>query len=222
MTVRSTTSSMIALALVVAACSGGGGPTDSVESGVGIEATGCALTPSVASGAVAIEPDIVVASAHVVAGAGGLTVIDHSGARHDAVVVGFDPAADVAVLRVAGLLGAPLAIEPAEQSAGGELISFAPDLGVRSTAIRITKHLLVTIEDIYIENTVERAALEFTGPIEHGDSGGVIVVDGAIVGLVYARSRDRAGIGFAVDHTEILDAIDQRVDSGVDHSRCVP
>ena len=51
----------------------------------------------------------------------------------------------------------------------------------------------MTIEDIYIEDVVERRAFEFDGAITAGDSGAPIFGEtGDVLGIVYARSRDAA------------------------------
>ena len=78
-----------------------------------------------------------------------------------------------------------------------------------------------TIEDIYIEDVVERRAFEFDGAITAGDSGAPIFGEtGDVLGIVYARSRER-GVGFAVSTTEIRPVLDSITDSRADTGRCI-
>jgi hypothetical protein len=52
---------------------------------------------------------------------------------------------------------------------------------------------------------VDRPALELSATIGAGDSGApVIGADGRVAGVVFARSRDRAGIAYAVELGEFL------------------
>ena len=44
-----------------------------------------------------------------------------------------------------------------------------------------------------------RPALELAAPVAAGDSGAPVLVDGRLAGIVFARSRERAGIAYAVD-----------------------
>jgi S1-C subfamily serine protease len=45
-----------------------------------------------------------------------------------------------------------------------------------------------------------RPALELTAPIRAGDSGAPLIgADGRVAGIVFSRSRDRAGMAYAVD-----------------------
>ena len=85
----------------------------------------------------------------------------------------------------------------------------------------VTRLLRVTIEDIYVEEIVERRAFEFDGAITAGDSGAPVFDDsGAVLGIVYARSRER-GVGFAVSTTEIRPVLAAVSDSPVDTGRCI-
>ena len=48
----------------------------------------------------------------------------------------------------------------------------------------------------------------------------MIAADGQIFGIVYARSRDRGGIAFAVSAAEIAPLISASGDAPVDSGRC--
>tara|TARA_Y100001954_G_scaffold14654_1_gene13827 strand:- start:169 stop:507 length:339 start_codon:yes stop_codon:yes gene_type:complete len=100
-------------------------------------------------------------------------------------------------------------------------VAWSPDVGLESFDTTITRLLRVTIEDIYIEDVVERRAFEFDGAITAGDSGAPIFGEtGDVLGIVYARSRDR-GVGFAVSTTEIRPVLDSIADSRAETGRCI-
>jgi S1-C subfamily serine protease len=182
-----------------------------VESGVGIVAHGCAgTTGEVGSGVAVDRPGQVVTTAHTVAGATMLTVVDSVGAELPATVLAFDKDADLALLDVPGLLAPPLAVGHADLGAARAVV-WSPQDGVRSIPVSVTKRLSITIEDIYVEDEVHRSGLELVGEISTGDSGGA-VVDGSgdVVGIIYARSRQRPGTAFATDHSELTGLLNDR------------
>ncbi len=99
--------------------------------------------------------------------------------------------------------------------------AWSPDVGLESFDTTITRLLCVTIEDIYIEDGVERRAFEFDGAITTGDSGTPIFGEtGDVLGIVYARSRER-GVGFAVSTPGIQPVLDSVTDSRADTGRCI-
>jgi len=203
----------VALALVltgglVTTCGNEAAPTAAIylDSAVGVEATGCSLVASIGSGVVLAEGSVVT-SAHTVAGAESIVVVDTVGTRHDAVLVGFDADVDLAVLAVDDLDADPLALGRAERDDAGWVLAWHPDEGVHANSMTVTKRIRVTIEDIYVEDIVERDAIEIAADVGHGDSGGAVVTtDGRVVGVVYGTSRKRAA-GFAVDDGEVAAAL---------------
>ena len=184
---------------------------DVVESGVGIIAAGCAGTTSEFGSGVAVDRQGQVATtAHTVAGAATITVVDSVGAEFAATVAAFDKDADLALLDVPGLRAPPLAVGRAQV---GEALAvvWSPDGGVRPVPVRVTKQLSITIEDIYVEDEVHRSGLELVGEISTGDSGGALIDDtGEIIGIIYARSRQRPQTAFATDHSELAGLLSNR------------
>lgn len=191
-------------------------------SAVGIEASGCSLRPSVGSGVVVGAEGVIITVAHTVAGADEITVIDREGRRLQARLRMLDPASDIAILTVEDLRAPGLALgSSADQGDEGQLLAWnGAEIEVKP--MEIGRRLRVTIEDIYIEEEVERTAYELLGAIDSGDSGGGVVVDGALVAMVYARARRDATRGFALDEAELSAALDRYEDTEVDSERCVP
>ena len=190
-------------------------------SGVGVLAEGCGPSASSGSGVAAGPVGHVVTVAHTVAGATSLTVIDIDGVERDARVVAFDPEIDLAVLAVDGLEATPLAVGDV-QLGDLTLVRWSAGDGVTSRQVDVTQRLAITIDDIYGDVSVQRSGFEFTGNIVVGDSGGPIVsTDGAVIGIVYARSRSRASTAFATDGSEITALLSTIADQPVDNGACV-
>ena len=156
---------MLAAVLALSGCAS---EARAAESGVGIVAEGCGLAARLGSGVVLDSSTQVVTVAHTVAGATELTVVDSDGVEHTAVVSAFDKDADLAVLSVP-TLEAP-ALRLGTYSPGpGAMLTWDRVEGVRETGIEVVKRLSITIEDIYVDEVVQRAGLEVAGPVAIGD-----------------------------------------------------
>lgn len=205
----------------VGACSTGAGPSadDHLRSVVGVEATGCSLVAALGSGTI-LDDHRVVTSAHTVAGAHDIEVIDADGRSRPATLVALDPDKDLAVLAVPDLDQPPLALARARGGEDGWVIAWNRDTGVRSAPMTVTKRLRVSIEDIYVDGVVERGAIEIDAAIGPGDSGGAVVTStGEVVGVIYATSRTRRA-GFALNDDEIAAVLADANDQPVDPGRC--
>ena len=190
------------------------------HAGVGVVADGCGLTSRLASGVVVQRPGQVVTVAHAIAGASSVSVVDDTGTAHPATVTAFDKDRDLAVLNVPSLAApalntAPSAIGP------GAIVSWSRDEGVSYQTVSVTRELMVTIEDIYVEDVVKRRGIEVRGDIHKGDSGSAVLSpSGDVMGIIYAQSRSRDGYGYATDSAE-LDALLRTVSSTpVANGRC--
>jgi S1-C subfamily serine protease len=186
-------------------------PTNVVESGVGIIAKGCAGLAAHAGSGMTVERDgHVVTAAHIVAGATSITVIDPLGNELPATITAFDKDADLALLDVPRLTTPPLSIGEASIDDATAVV-WSPGEGLRPVPVDVTKRLSITIEDIYIDDEVHRSGLELVGDISVGDSGGAVVDDaGDVVGIIYARSRQRPQTAFATDHSELARFLRER------------
>jgi S1-C subfamily serine protease len=175
---------------------------------VRIVAPGCGAVHT-GSGWVA-APDLVVTNAHVVAGADRTIVQDRSGS-HNASTVYFDPDHDVAVLNVRGLAGPPLSLLPSTAPRGtqGAVIGYpggGPEKVVPASVLRSERALG---RDIYGRSLVTRSIYELDADVRPGNSGGPMVQsDGAVVGVVFARSAYNPNLGFALTPEEVRPALD--------------
>jgi S1-C subfamily serine protease len=142
-----------------------------------------------------IADDLLATVAHAVAGESEITVSTPDGRQLPGQVAAIDTALDAALIRVDGLDLAPL---PRERFDGNEDVSLwtADDGVVHSAPVEIRRRATVRTTDIYREGEHLRPGLELRADVEAGDSGGGLVdVDGELLGLVWATSRrtgDRA------------------------------
>ncbi|MBK5289411.1 MAG: MarP family serine protease [Acidimicrobiia bacterium] len=147
-----------------------------------------------------VAPGLVMTNAHVVAGAGDLTVSDTNG-NHRASAVAFDPRNDLAVLSTRGLAGPPLALSEAgpERNDAGAVLGYpnGGNLVIGSAAVRATYSAVG--RDIYGTALVTRSIVELQASITAGDSGGPFVLaDGTVAGVVFARSVTDSSVGYAI------------------------
>lgn len=211
-----------AVAVMAASCASEHRPGDAElrSSGVGIVAEGCGLTAQLASGVVLDRPGQVVTVAHAIAGATSISVVDHADVVYPATVRAFDKDRDLAVLDVPGLDAPALDLAPGAVGPGATL-TWSRDDGVTDDEVNVTKLLAVTIEDIYVEEIVERRAVEVRGDIRVGDSGGAVLSSqGDVIGIIYAHSRTRDGVGFATDSSELDVLLGTMSDTPVANGRC--
>jgi S1-C subfamily serine protease len=163
---------------------------------VGIRAEGCGV--HIGSGAF-IAVDTVLTAAHTVAGAESLTVIA-GGRSLPAQLIALDAANDLALVRADGPPGKPLPIHTHKPEAGSAAVAYVVRDGeVVSLPVTIVRRITVETTDIYREEEVSRPGFEISGAIEPGDSGAAVVAEGALVGVVWARSNQSLGRSYATD-----------------------
>ena len=131
-----------------------------------------------------------------------------------------DPASDIAVLEAPTIEVPHLEIAPTSSGETGALAVFSSDGSIVLKPATVVRRIDVTIEDIYIEETVRRAGLEVSADVVRGDSGAPLLIDGVVVGIVYGNSRARESVAFLLDHTELRRAIES-AGAPVDTGRCV-
>ena len=153
-----------------------------------------------------VAPGRVVTNAHVVAAVESPSVqVGGTGDRLPARVVLFDPARDLAVLAVAGLGAAPLPL--GEQLGGGAdavVAGFPLDGPYRAVPARVREVVRAQGRDIYSADVVVRQVYSLAAAVEPGNSGGPLLDDaGEVVGVVFARSLDDPGTGYAMTLAEV-------------------
>lgn len=189
--------------------------TDPRSPVVGVRAWGCGLVASIGSGVGFPDDGVVLTTAHTIAGTTDIEVVDISGQSRRATVVHFDPTKDIAALAVDGLSGQQLAIGAGTTQNSASVVAWRrPSPGAtREFEVvggTLSRRLIVTIEDIWVQGSYERTAIEIAtdaGAILAGDSGAPVIDEaGEVIGMVYGASRSR-GVGFALDHVELRAAL---------------
>jgi S1-C subfamily serine protease len=171
------------------------------ESVVRVVGSACGLAIE-GSGWVA-APDEIVTNAHVVAGEGDTEVeIGGSSPSLPATVLVFDPAHDIAVLRVpeAGLAPLPLASAP-EAGTAGALLGYPENGPFDAVPARIGRTQVVITQDAYGRGPISRLLTPLRGLVRAGNSGGPVVdAAGHVLTTVFAGTvggSPRGGYGVA-------------------------
>lgn len=160
----------------------------------------------------AIEPDLVVTNAHVVAGVEDLTVRVRPGqVSKRAEVVYFDPQTDIALVRASGLEARPVRLSRSTLDAGDSAVVAGFPRGERFSAlpVRVRTQVLARGESIYGEPGVERDVYVVRGRVEQGNSGGPFTDEfGEVHGMVFATGMTDEDISYALTSAEIQSALD--------------
>ncbi|UAK31725.1 MarP family serine protease [Nocardia asteroides] len=171
-----------------------------------------------------IAAERVLTNAHVVAGAGKVSV-DAATGPLPATVVQFDPIMDIAVLAVPGLGAPALTVAPEPAGPGADAIALGYPRGgsYTASATRVRSRAARQVRDIYRTGLGEREIYTLDGSIQHGNSGGPLVDrDGRVLGIVFGVDENDSNVGFATSLPEVLDRLDHawRSDRPVDTGPC--
>jgi S1-C subfamily serine protease len=161
---------------------------------------------SLGSGVV-VSQGRVATNAHVVAGAGRITVGSaNDRATRGARLVYLDPANDIAILHVPGL-ESPVPRWVAEAPRGTDAVVAGYPGGGRLTLgeARVRGQVLVADD----QGSGSREVHVFRGLVRPGNSGGALLdLDGSVLGLVFANAEDDDSTGFALTEAEVRSAIE--------------
>ncbi|MGN6816427.1 MAG: MarP family serine protease [Solirubrobacterales bacterium] len=176
------------------------------ESVVRVLSTACGL--GIEGSGWAVEPEIVVTNAHVIAGADDTTVTTQDGAQLDATPIYYEPRLDLALLRVGAALPT-LPISPQRREGEDAAVLGYPENGPYSLApARIGETRATISEDSYGDGPVERTITALSGDVRSGNSGGPLVdPDGDVVGTVFAATTSGPQGGFAIPAEQVRDAL---------------
>jgi S1-C subfamily serine protease len=163
-------------------------------------------------------PGLVVTNAHVVAGTDDTTVTTQDGASLDAVPVHYDPANDLALLRIDETVP-PLAIAPhPRRGAGGAVLGYPENGPFAASAARLGNTTAAIGEDSYGNGPIRRSITSLRGSIRSGNSGGPLVDSrGEVMGTVFASTTSGPPGGFAIPNGVVIPALGQAgtpVDTG--------
>ncbi len=177
--------------------------------GLGVEGSGWVAAPG-----------LVVTNAHVVAGEDDTTVTTVDGASLDAAPVRYDPANDLALLRIdASIPALEIAPDPLRGTAGAVL--GYPENGPYAVApARIGDTSNVISEDSYGSGPIQRSIAFLRGSVRSGNSGGPLIDSrGRVMATVFAATTSGPRGGFAVPNEVVRSALNQTV-GPVDTGAC--
>jgi S1-C subfamily serine protease len=140
-----------------------------------------------------------VTNAHVVAGASEVRVEGGDELLRGRVVV-FDPQRDLAVIDVPGLRPPALALgSELERGASAAVPGFPLDGPFRVVSARVRAVLDARGRDIYGDQPVVREIYSLATTVQPGNSGGPLLdPSGRVVGVIFAKSLEDAGTGYAL------------------------
>ena len=153
----------------------------------------------------------VMSNAHVVAGSDKVTV-ESMGQTYDAVVVSYDPNADISVLDVPDLPAAPLQFAQRAAPTGTDalVLGFPGGGDFTATPARIRETIELNGPDIYHTTTVNREVYTIRGVVRQGNSGGPLVNRGGdVLGVVFGAAVDDTDTGFVLTANEVAHQLDR-------------
>jgi S1-C subfamily serine protease len=161
------------------------------------------------------DTDLIVTNAHVVAGTIQPTVVDVRG-RHRATPVLFDPELDIAILRVPDIDTEPLSIssEAFERGIKAVTLGFPEGGALEATPAAVLREMRAVGRSIYGTGIAIRQVYELQTDVVSGNSGGPVVLpDGTVIGVIFARSESAGNIGYALTSPSVLPLLAQVRDS---------
>jgi S1-C subfamily serine protease len=186
------------------------------QSVVRVLGTACGLGVE-GSGWVA-QPGLVVTNAHVVAGEDDTTVTTVDGASLDATPVRYDPANDLALLRIDAAIPALAIASDPHRGTAGAVLGYPENGPYAVTAARMGDTSTAISEDSYGEGPIDRSIAFLRGSVRSGNSGGPMVDSrGQVMATVFAATTSGPPGGFAIPNAIVSSALDETtgpVDTG--------
>jgi S1-C subfamily serine protease len=162
------------------------------------------------------EEGLLATNAHVVDGAGAITVLLADGSRYEAEVVGHDPATDLAVLAIdaTDLPAATLADDQPE--VGATAIAIGSPFGLDGS---VTSGIVSALDRTLAgQGGTLTGLIQTDAAINPGNSGGALVdAQGRVIGIntaILSGSGTNDGVGFAVPSTVVRDITQQLIETG--------
>lgn len=152
-----------------------------------------------------VGPQHVMSNAHVVAGSDSVTV-ESAGQTYDAVVVSYDPNADISMLFVPNLPAQTLdfAPDPAVTGTDALVLGYPGGGDFAATPARIREIIELNGPDIYRTTTVNREVYTIRGTVRQGNSGGPLInANGEVLGVVFGAAVDDTETGFVLTANEV-------------------
>jgi S1-C subfamily serine protease len=168
-----------------------------------------------------VAPNLVVTNAHVIAGEDDTTVTTIDGASLEATPVRYDPANDLALLRIDALIPA-LAIAPEPQrGTTGAVLGYPENGPYAVSAARMGDVSTAISEDSYGNGPIRRSIASLRGSVRSGNSGGPLIDSrGHVMATVFAATTSGPPGGFAVPNDIVSSALTEAAAAPVDTGPC--
>jgi S1-C subfamily serine protease len=171
-----------------------------------------------------VDDRVVLTAAHTLRGAREITV-SRGDQTVPGLIVGFDPGNDLAYLRAEIEPHNPLTVDARGVDRGASGDAWVVREGVATRLdVTVVRRININTEDIYIDEPVTRPGFELEADIRPGDSGGPVLVDGEVIGVLWARSRRAELRAYAIDPDRGGDLINRQLIDGdlgdADPGRC--
>ena len=170
-----------------------------------------------------VADGLIATVAHVVAGITAPTV-EVAGEEVAALVVGFDPVSDLALLRPVRTLDLPPALDLGTAVAGtlGTVLVHEGTDGPVALPVVVRRLIRATGDDIYGRPADGRDALEITAAIRTGHSGAPVVDgSGAVVGVLFSRLRGGGSVAYAVQAGELSRLLEETAHKATTTGPCL-
>jgi S1-C subfamily serine protease len=171
-----------------------------------------------------IADDELVTNAHVVAGVVRPIVELPGRPAVEGRVVYFDPADDLAVVRVDGLEARALRVSAPLAAGNSAVVAGYPYGGPFTMGdARVLDRGIVSVPDIYDENDHPRDVYSIQGTVKPGNSGGpMLTAAGTVAGVVFARAENAADRGYVMTSAVLAPVVAKapKLTAAVSSGRC--
>ncbi len=151
-----------------------------------------------------VAEDLVVTNAHVVAGEDDTEVLLNDGSSEDGTVVAYDPARDIAVLRVDNLAPPPLDLRDADIGDIGGVFGHPGGGPLEISPFKVGEEIRASGKDIYDRQDSLRQVLVLASELRPGDSGAALVdAQGNVIGMAFAVAPDKHDVAYALSLDEL-------------------
>jgi len=194
-----------------------------LDSVVKVEGTAPKCSTRLTGSGFVVGPDLIMTNAHVVAGVTNPTVrVKGKGKAFNGIIVYFDPARDVAIIKTKDFPSVALRIsEPLSRSENAVVAGFPGGGSLTLIPARVRSVSNSKGSDIYGKDPITRQMYAISADIKQGDSGApMFALDGTVAGIVFASSATDAKTGYALTAKEFMVGVEiastatQAVDTG--------
>lgn len=160
------------------------------------------------SGAVIDDRGFIVTNFHVISGANIIRVLTYNDDVYDAVLIGYDDTADVAVLKIDASLDALRFGDSDSVNVGERVIALGNPAGL---SFSVTEGIVSAVGRTGPNNL--KIYLQTDVPINPGNSGGPLVnTNSRIIGINNFKIGGYEGLGFAIESNVVKQIVDDIID----------